>query len=326
MPLKNTDYNAIMREYSRLNAASAQELEARKHAVYEKHPKLLSLQNAIIGSAADRARALIAGRTGEAAMLAEKADDLRKERDRYLAANHIPPETFLPRYSCPDCKDTGFIDGKKCHCFLQRAVNLLYDQSNIRDILQKENFDNLSLDYYNKTAPEGKLSQYDYMKSRIALCHDFVDYFDDGPDNLLFYGPTGVGKTFLSHCIAKALIDSCHSVVYFSAIDLFEQFSKTSFNYDEDSQEQLDQYILESDLLIIDDLGTERVNAFTNGKLFYCINERIARRKSTIISTNLDPNTLADAYTERVASRILSNFTMIHLTGEDIRIKQKFGV
>ena len=326
MPLKNAQYNAILREYDRLQAENARALSAKKTALYQKHPDLLTLHRKLTENAAARARAGITGDAVQLAVLKEEAASLKREKAAYMEAHGIPENILEPAYRCPDCQDTGFIGKEKCHCFLQRAVDLLYDQSNIRDILQKENFDNLSLDYYNKTAPEGKLSQYDYMKSRIALCHDFVDYFDDGPDNLLFYGPTGVGKTFLSHCIAKALIDSCHSVVYFSAIDLFEQFSKTSFNYDEDSQEQLDQYILESDLLIIDDLGTERVNAFTNGKLFYCINERIARRKSTIISTNLDPNTLADAYTERVASRILSNFTMIHLTGEDIRIKQKFGV
>lgn len=326
MPLKNTEYNAVMREYSRLNAESARALEERKRTVYGKHPALLNLQNAIVESAADRARALITGRTGEAALLAEKSDALRRERDRYLAEHHIPPETFELHCSCPDCRDTGFIDGKKCHCFLQRAVNLLYDQSNIRDILQKENFDNLTLDYYNKEEVPGSVSQYEYMRSKIALCHDYVDFFDDGPDSLLFYGPTGTGKTFLTHCIAKALIDSCHSVIYFSAIDLFDQFSKSSFSYDDDAREQLDQYILESDLLIIDDLGTENGNAFTNAKLFYCINERLNRGKSTIISTNLDPNALANTYTERISSRILSSFELIELKGADIRLKKKFNL
>ena len=161
------------------------------------------------------------------------------------------------------------------------------------------------------------------MKEVIAYCRHYAETFGSHHENILFTGMTGVGKTFLSNCIAKAVLDRCHSVVYLTSIQLFEIFSKSTFTQD-GTDTDIDRYILESELLIIDDLGTELYNSFTTSKLFYCINERLSAGKPTIISTNLKPAELRDIYSERIASRLLGYYHLIPLFGEDIRIQKKF--
>ena len=135
------------------------------------------------------------------------------------------------------------------------------------------------------------------------------------------YGNTGVGKTFLSNCVAKDLLDSGHSVIYFTAFQLFDILSKGVFEKDSDAI-AAHQNIFDCDLLIIDDLGTELSNSFTTSQLFLCVNERILRHRSTIISTNLNLAQVADIYSERTLSRISDSYTIIKLFGDDIRIKK----
>ena len=150
-----------------------------------------------------------------------------------------------------------------------------------------------------------------------------MDNFSSEFHNLLLYGDTGVGKTFLSHCIAKELIDASYSVIYFSAVQLFEHFAENTFGGKREERSDGLAPIYECDLLIIDDLGTELTNTFTASQLFACINERILRRKATIISTNLALDDIKSIYSERIFSRLSSSYTMLRLTGDDIRIQKK---
>ena len=161
------------------------------------------------------------------------------------------------------------------------------------------------------------------MRRVVAGCREFAADLARKKENLLFTGSTGVGKTFLTNCIAKELIDSGHSVIYLSAGDLFEVFSRNKFDYDtpEDMRDTY-RYILDCDLLIIDDLGTELNNSFTSSQLFYCINERMNMSRSTIISTNLSLKQLRDSYTDRVTSRIM-RYRIIPLYGRDIRVLKR---
>ena len=170
--------------------------------------------------------------------------------------------------------------------------------------------------------PEIQMTVADYMRQVHTWCKEYVENFEKKGGNLIFTGSTGVGKTFLTNCIAKALIDQYQSVIYLSSNDLFDVFSKNKFHYDtEEEMKDMYQYILDCDLLIIDDLGTELNNTFVSSQLFYCINERLLRKKSTIISTNLSMTMLRDTYSDRISSRIISQYSIIPLYGDDIRTK-----
>lgn len=325
MALRTEQYNALMREYSLRQLRNRHALEERTEAIGRAVPRLPELNREIAVNSAARARAQIRGKTDELETLEQEREELKRELSALMHSGLFDPHDLEMQYECPDCKDTGFIGNEPCHCFRQAAIELLYERSAIRSRLEKENFDTLSMEWYDREAPEGKRSQYEIMAERIAALKKYAADFDKNGGSLLFYGPTGTGKTFFSNCIARELIESCHSVVYFSAIDLFDLFSRNSFSYNEEEGEELDRFITESDLLIIDDLGTEHVNAFTVSKLFYCVNERLNAGKSTLISTNLSPGALRDLYTERVASRILAGFEPVSFSGKDIRILQKYG-
>ena len=221
-----------------------------------------------------------------------------------------------------------WIRDRKCHCFRQAEIDLLYMQSNLRESLKTEHFGAFSLSYYSdkRTDPVTGLSAAATAQRTYEECRRFVREFDDRFENLFLYGDTGLGKTFLSHCVAKELLESAHSVIYFSSFRLFELFADSAFGRSSASEAgELEQHIFSCDLLIIDDLGTELVNSFVSSQLFHVLNERIMRRKSTLISTNLTLATFADTYSERVFSRISSNYTMLKLIGDDIRIQKKIS-
>ena len=162
------------------------------------------------------------------------------------------------------------------------------------------------------------------MKNILNTAKDFVKNFDTQSDNLLLYGNTGVGKTFLANCIAKELLDQSHTVVYLTSLKLFDILEAYKFDRDMpfDEKNATVAYILDSDLLIIDDLGTELNNGFTSSQLYHCIDTRLNHRHSTIISTNLSFDDLRDDYSERIFSRLTSNYTLLKLTGDDIRLKK----
>ena len=167
-------------------------------------------------------------------------------------------------------------------------INTVYAQSNIRQVLERENFSNFSFDYYSdtETNPATGLSSLATVKNAVNVCQNFISDFDNKPKNLFFYGDTGVGKTFLSNCVAKELLERGNSVIYFTAFQLFDILSKGVFDRDADAI-ATHQNIFDCDLLIIDDLGTEVTNSFVSSQLFSCLNERHLRKKATLISTNI---------------------------------------
>ena len=324
MPLNNAQYDEIIREYDARQLRNQHVLEARIKDAYERIPKLKVIDDAIASCSVAQAKRLLDGDTAALDSLKAQIAAYRVEKEALLQEQGFPANYFDPVYTCPDCKDTGYIGRKRCHCFEQAAINLVYTQSNLKEILTKENFSTFSFDYYSDADvnPATGLSSLATVKDAVAKCHDFIDHFGDNFSNLYIYGDTGIGKTFLSNCVAKELMDQGYSVIYFTAFQLFDILSKGVFKKDEEAI-AAHQNIFDCDLLIIDDLGTELTNSFTTSQLFLCLNERILRKKSTIISTNLGMNQLADIYSERVLSRISSNYTLIKLFGADIRILKR---
>ncbi|MCR5467776.1 MAG: ATP-binding protein [Lachnospiraceae bacterium] len=325
MPLSNSQYDSLFREYNDKQIRNQRILDERKKELYAKAPRLKEIEKSISSIAVSSAAKMLSGDTGAIDELKIRLDALKNERNELLnQLGYAPNYLTEPPYDCKDCRDTGYIDNNRCHCFRQRAIDLVYTQSNLGNILADENFDNFRFDYYPKDDinPTTKLSSYESMKTFVQKVKDFINDFDSKFENLFLYGDTGVGKTFLSNCIAKELLDTAHSVIYLSAFQLFDILRDADFERDSESMLQGDN-ISNCDLLIIDDLGTELSNSYTNSALFNCLNERILNKKSTIISTNLSVELFSDTYSERIMSRIYSNYELLRLSGADIRIKKK---
>lgn len=243
-----------------------------------------------------------------------------------LASIGKPADYLDDIFTCPYCKDSGYVDGKRCMCFSKKAIDLIYKDSNLKNITTDENFDTFSFSWYNNTDidPATGLTPYNNMQKVLKVCHDFVDNFDTNFSNLLFIGQTGVGKTFLSNCIARALMDSCHSIIYLTAGEFFDSFKSDDFK--EFGSSKFDtSFFVECDLLIIDDLGTEKASDYNFSNLFNTINERLLRRKSIIISSNLEMPDIETRYSQRIFSRLVSAYSILRLFGDDIRCMKKLS-
>ena len=324
MPLHNYQYDTIMREYSRRQAQNRRIQEQHQAQAYQQLPRLREIDEEVATLSARKVRALI---TGQETGLDDLKNDialLSQERSALLLSEGYPQDYLEMHYTCPLCQDTGYIGSQKCTCFKKAEIELLYTQSNLKEILEKENFDHFSFDLYSDTITNDStgLSARETARRAYDIAQTFVKNFDSSFENLFLYGDTGVGKTFLSHCIAHDLLESAHCVLYFSAFDLFDHLAGSAFSRKDDKPGE--DLVFDCDLLIIDDLGTELTNSFVASQFFLCINERIMRKKSTIISTNLKLEDFSATYSERTFSRIASNYRMVKLIGKDIRIQKIF--
>lgn len=317
MPLTNSQYDAIMRSYEEKQRAARYRLEKNTQEVYAKIPSYEELDKQVATISIEQGRRLLGGERSALNELKQKLRELSERKAFLLRENGFPADFLTATHDCEKCKDTGYIDNKKCSCFRAAEIELIYEQSHIKNMLKTENFNFLSYDYYVGEDLEK-------FTKAVQICQNFVESFHRDYRNLFFYGTVGTGKSFLSCCVAKELMDKGNLVIYFSASQLFDTLSKSTF--DKDSAEALSgisEDIYDCDLLIIDDLGTELTNSFVSSRLFSCLNNRHMRKKATIITTNLSLGELRDKYSDRIFSRITSNYIVCKLTGPDIRMKKK---
>ncbi len=332
MALTNMQYDEIIRSYNRISLENKRRQNERIMAVYEQVPRIRDISDEISSLSLETTKRLLLlseqHSDDSIRSFRRKLSDLKNEKLRLLKENGFPADYMDMHYNCPDCKDTGYIDNVKCHCFKKAEIEILYDQSNIKNVLERENFDTFHLEYFGDSEPDKVTCRTPRanMERILSICHNFVDNFSSATrqySNLLFFGETGVGKTFLTNCIARELIEKSQSVIYLSAINFFDVLSNAEFNKaDIDSKNKAAQ-IIACDLLIIDDLGTELSNSFTNSALFNVINERLINRKSVIISTNLIFPELMERYSERLTSRLTKEYTFLKVYGDDLRHKLK---
>lgn len=319
-------YHRLLRDYEDTRTRHLREQKLRREQVYKQIPELDTLDRQIAEASVSAARAALEGNSAALDSLAENNRRITEQKQQLLLAAGYPADYLELAYTCPDCKDTGFIGQEKCHCFKQALTFALSKSSTLSHLLEKENFDTFSFSYYDDITADSqlRLTPRENMKKIVADAKNFVENFESDPRSILIYGNTGVGKTFLTNCIARALLDTPHHVVYMTAHSLFEAFEAHRFDYNEQPEvNSLYQYIFQCDLLIIDDLGTELSNAFTNSMLYTCINERQLHEKSTVISTNLSLEQFRDRYSERIFSRITGGYTLWKLIGKDIRVLKR---
>ena len=314
MPLTNIQYDRIFRQYEERQKENRLETERRHACVYENIPEFQKLENAVASLAVAQGKKLLSGDEKALDALRKSLADLKAQKEQLLLDAGFSVNFLDPVFFFSDCQDTGYIGREKCHCFRQAEISLLYEQSGIQDLLKQNNFSLLSYEYYRGEALA-------LFQNAVKTCQSFIKNFNSDYHNLFFYGTVGTGKSFLSCCVAKELMDQGHSVIYFGATGLFDLLSNAAF-HTKDREERQNAYsdLYRCDLLIIDDLGTELTNQFTSSQLFSLLNERHLGKKSTLISTNFTLAQLRDRYSDRIFSRITSNFEVCRLAGEDIRM------
>ena len=322
MSLTREQYDDIMRRYAQTQMRHRNELLERRREIYVKIPEYRSLEEQAPQVAVHYLRTRLFGSgnsEGDGAAAKEKLPkgellSIAHKKRELLLSHGYPGDYLEMQYDCPLCRDTGYTDGVKCRCFRKEEISVLYRHSHLEELVKEQNFSVLKEEYY-----QGE----DLMRFRkaAASARSFAANFERDFRNLYFYGTVGTGKSFLSVCIARELIEAGWSVLYFSAAALFDRLSSYTFSYkNRDELQDFTGDLYSCDLLIIDDLGTELTNQFVAAQLFTCLNERFMNRKSTIISTNLSLRELQSRYSDRVFSRITNDYELYKLTGPDIRV------
>lgn len=298
----------------------------RTEEVYDRVPEIRRIDGELRRQMAELAR-LALSRTPD---LDTRLEALRSanldgqmRRAELLVENGYPITYLDEIVSCPICRDTGMVDGKVCDC-----LKKLYNQELTRELGTllrhgDESFECFDLSLYSDTPLEGdSIAPRRAMSNVLQLCRQFAGEFPDVTTNLLFQGRPGLGKTYLSACIARAVAEKGCSVCYDSAAAAFEAFEQQRFSREPETAEAAAlrvRRMLDCDLMILDDLGTEMITALTTSALYTLLNTRLTRKKPIIISTNLTDEQLQQCYTPQICSRLKGEFLRLRFIGQDIR-------
>lgn len=327
MATRTQIYREIQREYDALRTQKAGELRERKEKIYTELPRLREIEQELSKLGIAAARMVLKGSVDveeAVAQLQKEQKVLEEERRALLVKNCYSMSLLQQEYVCEACKDTGYIESTMCNCMKHKIMDKLYDQSNVREVVQRENFDTFDLRLFSDvvSADEG-ISPKENAGRNLKRALEFAE--NPVGDNLLLFGGAGRGKTFLCNCIAKDMLDQGKTVLYLTAGQLFKQLEQMRFHREmEEEQTDWDAELLNVDLLIIDDLGTEFPTVFTTSELFRIINDRKLHKKPVVISTNMDYKALMEHYSDRVMSRLIGEYTSLKFFGDDIRMKKKY--
>lgn len=313
-------------EYERKRDRQERDQQARMKKVYKKVPAIKRIDEDIFKTGLGMSKYIIGNPDSYKENLekAKKAiESLKMEKAFLMTESNIPADYMEIQYDCTNCKDTGYIDsGYQCNCLKQALVSRAYKMSNLENVLEKENFKNFDINIFKDEPFDNEtMTPRENMTDIAGIAEGFISNFhENNGENLLFFGTTGLGKTFLCNCIAKSLLDKNKIVIYQTAFTILEIIEKHRFGRgDKEFNSYQYNLLFEADLLVIDDLGTEVANTFTNAEIFNIVNTRIIGGKKTIISTNLTPKEISETYTDRVFSRILDKFIPLKFYGHDLR-------
>ena len=313
----------LFRQAQRVVAARRQQAvtqaENARRAAYAAHPEISAADDAHMHAGLALARlAAAGGNLEEARARLEQADAAVTDTAR--AAGYRRGD-FEPSFTCPECRDTGIVNGKTCTCVEEVARTLRREEINQASPLGLCKFSTFDVNRYPAAVePELGRPTRDYMAQLLEFCRKYAEKFSSQSRNLLFMGTAGLGKTHLALAIADAVLDGGHDVLYTSSAALMARLGREQF--DRDADEEWLTACKEADLLILDDLGTEFLSAVTISALYELINTRMLTHRPTIYTTNItDQQVFITRYTEKVASRMLGNCKMFKFFGTDQRLK-----
>lgn len=313
----------------RIREKNAYKLEKRKEEIQFKIPEYFELKKDSFDTLSSHVR------FDDERLIIERKEQLKKhldenalKRKELLKSNGFPEEYLDGIYDCTECRDTGYINGKRCKCFEDILRKTAIEESNISYILEDRDFKNFDLKLFSNIDNGNGISPRKNMKNILKHVKVFMDDFNSKDSkSMLFTGGTGVGKTFLSGCIAGEILKRNKNVLYQTAGKLTEILEEHKFNRENSIYDTsgLVHDLYNIDLLIIDDFGTEFKTSYTLTALFDLINYRLINNKKMIISTNLSPIELKNVYSERLFSRFVGEFLILEFIGEDLRTKKIFG-
>ena len=322
--MANSYIDEFMKEYEKLRYEASGKRDKYVEEIYKKYPEIKKIEEKINNQGIKSTSEILKNpQNGDKIIekMEKEIEKLKKERKELLLSLNVPENYNEIKYNCEKCKDTGFIENEKCSCLLEKIREAEYEKSNIGKLIKTQNFETFSFKYYNDVKNSQGISPLDYIKLAHSEAHNFCDNFSD-TKNLLFYGNSGLGKTFLSSCIAKEIIDKGFYVRFILSSRLFSVYDDYKFNRgDSEENKKIIDEAFSCDLLIIDDLGTESNNANNLPFLYDILNERILNDKKIIITTNLSVDEMSARYTPRFISRLYESFNTIKLEGENIRKK-----
>lgn len=311
----------ISRIIEKRRIENLKEQEKRKKEIYEKFPRIKVIDRTI---ASFGQQAAIKAQEGiNVDEFKEKLKELDREKEEILSENSYPKDYLKIHYHCEICKDTGFVNTKTCSCRKKLIVEKKYSQSNISRLVQRENFRTFNENLYSKNLyKDYPISPYENIKRIVNDAKIYANNFPNSYRNLYIFGDVGRGKTFLINSIAKEILDKNYSVLYLTATKLFSFMNDYLYAFSERKEELKEKYdlIFDSDLLIIDDLGSENDRNSNESNLFEIVNDRIINKKPMIFSSNYSEDELIEFYGDRIFSRIIGSSHVMEIFGEDLRL------
>ncbi len=305
-------------------------IDQRKSEIYARIPRIQEIENRLSSTGMMLlTRVADENTTPEEAVAHIMAEnkEYNDEIARLLVSNGYSTNYLNPPYICSLCKDTGYNEaGKLCSCLKTELTNRALREANLTKHMAGQTFDNFDLSYYdNAVKNSAGIGAKDNALWILNEAKAFVEQFDYSNTNFLFYGSSGLGKTFLSSAIATELIKKGKDVLYISANSLFPMLENMHFGRGDEQSSYIAKKALDADLLILDDLGAEFITQFTVSELFRIMNQRLLTGKKMVFSSNLTLSEIENTYSERIVSRIIGNFDPVLFFGEDIRKKKTFN-
>lgn len=317
MGYNRENYKRIRTAYQTKYLNALEIAEQRRAELHRKSPEVAAIDRKLAATGAKIAMAALGTGAAYAERLAEverENTELQARRAALLNALGYPSDYTVPPYECTKCEDSGFVGTKMCSCMRRELILAGYESSGLGALMRTQSFDSFSPDYYS----DGETRE--LMQQNFEILRTYAAEFSPESDNLILCGATGLGKTHLSTAVARAVIERGFDVYYATALQMFSDFEHTRFGTGIDMSQSADiTRYTECDLLILDDLGTEVTNQFTNSCLYLVLNNRINLHRPTVISTNLKGKEIKERYSDRIASRIMGDFKPLIFVGTDVR-------